>query len=117
MVGVGFGDVVLVVCVVVGDDDGLPGGGDDHLHVGLGLHRPLHLHIVTGAASRLELQNEDHTSHPSKRSLTGSTPLLLLLWMEGKSCWISMLARLSSCSMPESLNPLELSSLKLLSCF
>ena len=48
------GPQVTKLLVKVGDDDGLARGGEDHLHVGLGLHRPLHLHIITGAAARLE---------------------------------------------------------------
>ena len=48
------GAEVSELLVKVGDDDGLAGGGEDHLHVGLGLHRPLH--VVTSAASGLEYQ-------------------------------------------------------------
>ena len=48
------GPEVTKLLVKVCDDDGLARGGEDHLHVGLGLHRPLHLHIITGAAARLE---------------------------------------------------------------
>ena len=47
------GAEITELLVKVGDDDGLTRGGEDNLDVGLGLHWPLHLHIVTGAASRL----------------------------------------------------------------
>ena len=40
--------------VKVGDDDRLTGGGEDHLHVGLGLH--LSLSIVTCAVGSLGLK-------------------------------------------------------------
>ena len=41
---------MIVFCVPTwsGDDDGLAGGRDDHLHVGLGLHLPLRLMAAAG---------------------------------------------------------------------
>ena len=84
---------VTELLVKVGDDDGLARGGENHLHVGLGLHRPLQLHIVTGAAARLEWQNISHNSHDLKLILPAPRRCCCCSgWrgsLAGSRCWPS----------------------------